>query len=249
MSTNKIPRVLSLLLLGLAAMPVQALQLVTEEYPPFNYTEGKTLKGLSTQVAAEMGVRANIPMDFHSMAWRQAYGRAQSKQNTCIYSTVRLENRERIFKWVGPIATDTWGLYAKNAFSGEIKTLADARPYRIGAVTDDYKVEWLKQKAITNIDTVDVDKKNPPRLTLDRKELGGIDLWVASIYSAREVAESAKAPDIKLVLKINEQELWLACNPGVPNVTVKALQGALDGMKKNGTYKKIADSYAKRLAK
>ena len=45
MSTTKMPRVLCLLMLlsGFAAVPAQALQMLTEEYPPYNYMENKAL--------------------------------------------------------------------------------------------------------------------------------------------------------------------------------------------------------------
>lgn len=249
MSLNKIPRVISLLLLsGFMATQAQALQLLTEEYPPFNYTQDKQFKGISTEVVTEMGRRAKIPMEFSATAWSDAYKAGQSKRDTCIYSTVRLDNRERIFKWVGPLAVNTWGLYAKNGFSGKINTLADARPYRIGGVTEDAKVEWRKQHAVTNIVTVKDEKLIPPMLTLDRKQPGAVDLWIASIYAAKTIADQANTKDLKLVLKAGEQQLWLACNPGVPSNTIKALSDALDAMKKDGAYNKISATYDKQFA-
>ena len=90
-----------------------------------------------------------------------------------------------MFKWVGPIAVNKWGLFAKSGFSQPINTLVDVRPYRIGGVTRDAKTEFLKQNGITNIFEVDNDKLNPPKLTLNRKEPQLIDLWVTSIARAK----------------------------------------------------------------
>lgn len=250
MSTNKIPCVLSLLtlLLGFAAAPVQALQMLTEEYPPYNYTENKKLTGLSTEVIWEMGRRAKVPTTFAVKPWPVGYAQAQTKLDTCIYSTARLENRERVFKWVGPLATNAWGLFARNGFNDPIKTLADARPYRIGGVTNDAKVVWLRNNAVTNIVTVSEDRLIPPMLTLDRKQLNSVDLWVAGIYAKKAIVASADVKDIKLVLKINDETLWLACNPSTPDTTIKALSDALAGMKKDGALQKITDVYDKKFA-
>ena len=245
------PRVLILLplLLGFAAAPASALQLVTEEYPPFNYTENGKLVGLSSDVVVEMGRRAKVPMTFAVMPWPQAYDQAQMKQDTCIFSTARLENRERVFKWVGQLATNNWGLFALSGFKDPVKTLADARPYRIGGVTNDAKVVWLQNNAVTNIVTVDEDKLIPPMLTLDRKKLNAVDLWITGISSEKASAAAAGVKDIKLVLKLEQQErLWLACGPSVPNDTVKALADALAAMNKDGTYKKISGTYRKKFA-
>ena len=66
MSTTKMPRVLCLLMLlsGFAAVPAQAMQMLTEEYPPYNYMDNKALVGVSTEIVVEMGRRANVPMTF-----------------------------------------------------------------------------------------------------------------------------------------------------------------------------------------
>ena len=161
----------------------------------------------------------------------------------------RLENRERLFKWVGQLATNYWGLFAKSGFNDPVKTLADARPYRIGGVTNDAKVMWLQDNAVTNIVTVNEDKLVPPMLTLDRKKLNAVDLWVTGIYAEKIIAKAAGVTDIKLVLKLpKEERLWLTCGPSVGSDTVKALADALAAMNKDGTYKKIFDAYEKRFA-
>ena len=250
MSISRIPGVFSLLLLsGFMATHSQALQLLTEEYPPFSYTQNKQVKGMSTEVVTEIGRRAQIPMEISVVTWTDAYQAGQSKRDTCIYSTARLGNRERIFKWVGPLAVNAWGLFAKDGFNGKIQKIADARPYRIGGVTEDAKVEWLKQQAVTNIVTVKDEKLIPRMLTLDRKQQGAVDLWIASVYAAKTIADEANVKDLKLVLKAGEQHLWLACNPGVPDTTIKALSEALDAMKKDGTYNKISATYDKQFAR
>lgn len=235
-------------LLAAFAAGAQELTMLTEENPPFNFTENGKLTGMSTDVLAEMSRRAKVPAKFEMRAWGDAYEAAQKQSSTCIYSTARLENRERIFKWAGPIATDTWGLFAKSGFKDEIRTLADARSYRIGGVLNDAKVEWLKQNAVTNIVTVREDKLIPPMLTLNRKQLNAADLWVVGVYAGKTIAARANAGDIKLVLKIKEERMWLACNPAVANSTIKALAQALADMKKDGTYVKITQAYEKRFA-
>src|SRR5262245_7214082 len=95
-----------LVALGLATTAAHALTLVTEENPPFNYTEQGKVVGLSTEIMSELGKRSGIPLQIKSMPWEQAYIAAQRDKDTCVYSTARLENRERLFTWVGPIATN-----------------------------------------------------------------------------------------------------------------------------------------------
>jgi len=226
--------------------PAAALTLLTEENPPLNYTENNKVTGMATDVVREMSRRANVPIQIEVMVWADAYKRAQVDKDTCLYSTARLANRERIFKWVGPIAVNKWGLFAKSGFSQPINTLADVRPFRIGGVTRDAKTEYLKQHGITNIFEVDDDKLNPPKLTLNRREPGRIDLWITSVARAKQVAAQAGAPDVNLVFVVREVDSYLACNPRTSGATLKALSAALDGIKKDGTFRKILDRYESR---
>ena len=244
-----LPGTLAMLsLLAATAAGAQTLRMLTEEYRPYNYTVNNKLAGISTDVVAAMGRRAGMPMEFRALAWSDAYAAAQSRRDTCVYSTVRLENRERAFKWVGPLAANVWGLIANSGFRGEIKTLADARPYRIGGVADDPKVEWLRQNAVPNIVTVKDEKQIPAMLTLDRERPGAVDLWIANVYAAGIIAREIKFKDLKLVLKVHELPVWLACNPGVPDHAIKALADALEAMRKDGAYGKIVQSYEQQLA-
>lgn len=236
------------LLTGLliAAQPALALKVLTEENPPLNYTENKKLTGMATEVVQEMGKRAKMKLDFEVMAWNKAYEKAQADKETCLYSTARLPNRENAFKWVGPIAVNKWGLFALGGFKQEIKSLNDAKPFRIGGVARDAKTEFLKQWGVTNIFEVEDDRLNPGKLTLNRKETGKIDLWITSVASANQVAARAKVPGVKLVYLAREEESYLACSPRTSADTLKALAGALDGMKKDGAYSKIIKAYEAR---
>src|SRR4029450_374806 len=140
------------LFLALAfASHAQALTLLTEENPPFNYSEDGKLTGLVTELVLETVKRANIPHSVEVLPWNAAYGRAQSERDTCLFATARLDNRERLFQWVGPYATNVWGLYGKGDFTTTIRLLPDLRPFRIGGVANDAKVEYLKDNGITNI--------------------------------------------------------------------------------------------------
>ena len=230
----------------IASQPALALKLLTEENPPLNYTEGKKLTGMGTEVVQEMGRRAKVKLEFEVMAWNKAYEKAQADKETCLYSTARLPNRENAFKWVGPIAVNKWGLFALDGFKQEIKSLNDAKPFRIGGVARDAKTEFLRQWGVTNIVEVEDDRLNPGKLTLNRKEAQRIDLWITSVASAKQIAERAKVPGVKLVYLAREEESYLACSPRTSAETLKALAAALDGMKKDGSYAKIIKAYESR---
>jgi polar amino acid transport system substrate-binding protein len=125
------------LLFSVQAAQAQSITLLTEDNPPFNFAQGGKPAGMSTDVLNEMIKRAGISARFEILPWDNAYRRAQAEKDTCLYSTARIENRARLFGWIGPIATNKWVLVAKSDFAASIKTAADARKYKIGAVKTD----------------------------------------------------------------------------------------------------------------
>lgn len=240
-------RLLGLLLLAGIAFPACALTLLTEENPPFNYTENGKFTGLVTELVLATMKRANVPFTVEVLPWTRAYMRTQSEKDTCLFATARLENREKLFAWVGPFASNLWGAYGRGDFSGSVRLLVDLKPYRIGGVVNDAKVEYLKENGVTNIRQALEDRANPPRLFLPAGDPNHIDLWVTGFFGARDVAKAAKVSDIKLVFVVRDIPLYLACSPQTSPATLKALSQALEELRADGLPARLAASYEKKF--
>lgn len=246
------PRLLARALVALVAglfvvVPAAALTLLSEENPPFNYTEKGKLAGSAADIVRDMAIRAGVPVKFEVLPWDTAFVRAQGEREICLFATARLENRERLFLWVGPIAMNLWAVFGKGDFAPSIRTLKDLVPYRIGTVLRDAKAEFLRENGVNDLRSVRDDALNPPLLFLPRDNPDHIDLWITGLYSAREVAKAAKVTDIKLVFIASEQPLFLACSPQTDRKVVKAMADALETMKADGSFKRITAEYEKRF--
>jgi polar amino acid transport system substrate-binding protein len=239
---------LAVMALGPVATPAFALTLLTEENPPFNYTDGGKLVGMATEIVNEMAKRAGVPVRTEVLQWDVGYRRAQAERDTCLFATARLENRERLFRWIGPIGVNLWGVFGAADFAGSVKTLTDLKGYRIGGVISDAKVEYLKENFVSNILQVPEDRLNPPRLQLPKGDPDRIDLWITGIYAARDVARAAKVGDLKLVLIAREIPLYLACSPQTRPEQVTALGAALEAINADGTQRRIIADYERRFA-
>ena len=230
-----------------AATPARALALLTEENPPFSFTEQGKVQGSAAEIVRNMAARAGIPVTVEVLPWDAAYVRAQGQRDTCLFATARLENRERLFLWVGPIATDPWAVYGKADFALPIKSVKELAPYKIGTVVRDAKNDFLRENGVNDLRPVREDALNPPRLLLPRDNPNHIDLWITGLYSGREAATAAKVGDIKVVFVAIEQPLFLACNPQTDRKIVTKLAEALEGMKTDGALKQITAEYEKRF--
>lgn len=239
---------LAIMLLAAIALPARALTLLTEENPPFNYVENGKLTGLVTDLVQETMKQANVPYTVEVLPWVRAYMRAQAEKDTCLFATARLENRERLFTWVGPFASNLWGAYGRGDFAGSVRLLVDLKPYRIGAVANDAKVEYLKENGVTNILQALEDRANPPRLFLPAEDPNRIDLWVTGFFGEREVARAAKVTDLKLVFVVRDIPLYLACSPQTSPAAIKALNEALAKLRADGLPARLAAIYEKKFA-
>ena len=113
--------------LALASAQAGALTLTTEDYPPFNFSTdgGKTMTGSASDVMNEVLKRTGIKATMSLYPWERAYKAAQDDKDTCVFSATRTEAREKLFKWVGPLASDSWTLYAKPDSTITAKTLVN----------------------------------------------------------------------------------------------------------------------------
>lgn len=240
---RKVSRKFAALALAAAAASVSfaspTLNITTEHNPPFNYREDSQVGGISTEILLEMGRRAGVQLQVQLLPWARAYQSALSLPGTCVYSTVRLPEREGSFKWVGPLSTNKWALFAKSDFTGRIRSLDEAKSYRIGGVTMDAKAAYLQSLGFTNIDFVGDDSLNRAKLLAGR-----IDLWIAGLYRTTTAERRGK---IKPVFIVREVEYFLACHPETPEETLATLQRALDALQKEGFVKAVTDRYADRL--
>ncbi len=229
-------------LLGFAANATAGtFSIMTEEYPPFNYTENGQLTGLSYDVMIELLKRVGHPNNIQVQSWSRSYKLIQAKDNRILFSMTRTKQREPLFKWVGPVATNKWVFFAKKGSSIKINSLDDARTAkRIGTYKDDAAELFLKESGFTNIDSVIDDAVNVKKLLAGR-----IDLWIVGHLQGLHKARAAVGDSTVLekVFDVKDTQLYIAFSRSTPDAVIAKWQAALDGIKKDGTYDKILKKY------
>ena len=229
------------------AAVAQTINLLTEDAYPFQYLEDKKLTGMAAEVVNEVFKRAGIVHKDEMLSWKDAYDRAQVYPNTCVYSTARTENREKVFKWIGPIVENKWAAFAKKGFKGTLARPDDLTQYRVGVLQGDAKERYLKDLRVTFRVPEPDDAKNPSKLTLNRTEPDKIDLWVTGYYSGAHIAAKTGVKDVVPVWVFQSSENYLACNLGLPQATTDKLQKALDTMKRDGSHAAIIARYEAKV--
>lgn len=219
--------------------------LLTENFPPYNMaTDGKNfaqesnIKGIAVEVVRETFKRAGIGYNLTlRFPWDRIYKLAMENPGYGVFVTARLPEREKLFKWVGPIGPDDWILLARADSPIQLSTLEAARAYRIGAYKGDAIAMELARQGMKPI-TVLSDKDNARKL-VD----GQLDLWATGDPAGRYLARQEGITGLKTVLRFNSAELFLALNKDTPDAVVQRLQRALDQLRKEGVVDSIFAEY------
>ena len=229
---NCMPLSLLLLLLGCAGAVTadEPLTYFTETYPPYNFSDNNILRGiavdllvLASQQTAQPVQRSQIRL----MPWARSYRTVLKKPNHVLFSTTRTAEREKLFKWAGPIASSRVVLLAKKSRGIHIDFVTDLQRYRIGSIRDDVGEQLARslgaQDSQLNL------AANADAL-VQQLQAGRIDLWASNETVAHWFLRNAglDSDDFESVYLLQEGQLWYAFNPQVSDEKVQELQKAID---------------------
>lgn len=235
----------TLLLAGTVRAADTSLVLLTENFPPYNmakngknFAQDENIHGIAVDIVREVFKRADISYSLTlRFPWERIYKLALENPGYGVFVMARLPEREKLFKWVGPIGPDDWIMLAKADSKIALGSLEQVRQYKVGAYKGDAIAETLAKQGLNPI-VVLRDQDNARKLVN-----GQIDLWATGDPAGRYLARQEGVTDLKTVLRFNSAELYLALNKDVPDDVVARLQKALDELRKEGEVDAIMARY------
>ncbi|HEB49369.1 MAG TPA: transporter substrate-binding domain-containing protein [Desulfobulbus sp.] len=242
MKTCLLPWLLMLLL----AAPASARNylVLTENLPPVHYEEDGRVVGIATEVVEEIFRRAGLQPDIRVYPWKRAYQIALRTRDSFIFTINRTPEREKLFKWIGPILQKRTCLFKlRSRRDIRVRTLADVKKYTTAvilgyALTDRLLAEGFaehRELIVTH------NKKSQIRVFLS----GHADLITGNEYTlAWALRDEGYSMDaVEPVLVMTEKGYYLAANPSVDDQTVQQLQKAADAVWRNGVIPGIINKY------
>ena len=232
-------------LLMCLALPARAqdLRIVTEEFPPYNYSDNGLAKGLSSEVVQAVLAETGLTAEFLFLPWARAYLTAQNTKNTVIFSIGRIPEREDLFEWIGVIAPYNTSLYKLASRTDlTIESLSDAKDYSIGVSVEDVIYQYLKSQNFTNLDIVGEDILNIRKLALSRLDLIAFDEAAFQYYLDLEDIDPALFDRIYRLDDISGG-LYMAINKDSDPELIQSLKGGLEAIKADGTYEQILNRH------
>lgn len=230
------------LLLSLCAptRAANALNLVTEEYPPFNMRDVKSgaFNGIAVDKVKELMHRSKQAYSLKLFPWSRAYQLALQIEDTCVFSTTRTPEREALFRWVGPLVQNNWMIFARADDTRAPKSLDDMHGYVIGGYQSDAVGEYLRIKGY-KVDLAAADADNPRKLLHNR-----FDFWATGEQlGAWIIAQGGYAGKILPLFTFKQTEMYLACNLKTEAKKIAAFNQIIAEMEKDGTMSAIELKY------
>jgi polar amino acid transport system substrate-binding protein len=212
----------------------EKMTIFSENSPPGNYIENGQLKGPAVKVVQEILRRLSLDAEIKMVPWARGYQLARTQPNVALFSTTRLPQREKLFKWVGPLYTQRWGFYAPRDTDLVIASMHAARAVaRIGTYHKDAKEQYLLSRGFRNLVSTNNNIGNVRHLLEKR-----IDLWVSSDFNMPYIVRYAgyNPLQIKRLFSFKTVGNYIAFSRQTPDHIVHRWQAVLDDIRQDGTW-------------
>jgi polar amino acid transport system substrate-binding protein len=226
-----------LCLTSFPAMAQESWKIMTEELPPYNFKQDNQVHGISSDILLQLMTKNDTSIqrkDIQLLPWPRAYTRVQNEPGTILFSTARTPQREKLFKWVGPITDLTIGLIALKKNNIQLRSLEDAKKYTIGTIRDGAPEQLvLKGGLMEN----DLDRIASPESNIKKLQAGRIDLFAFSVPSTRYlmITLGIDPDNYESVYTLKQAELYYAFHKDTDDQVIQALNTTLQELKQPDT--------------
>ncbi|HYE51970.1 MAG TPA: transporter substrate-binding domain-containing protein [Azospirillaceae bacterium] len=207
----------------------ERLLLLTEENPPYNFTDPATgrVAGAAVEMLEAVMAEAGVAYAMEVQPWGRAYNRTLATTGTCLFSANRSAERERLFAWVPLLRRGGgWVIFTRADRPLEVKTLEQAKRHPVLVVAGGPLEASMRAQGF---DVIPVRSDAIFRM-LDR---GRADLAVMGSLGGPWRAKAAGVA-IRPVLMLERVDLWLACNLDTPAPLLRRLEAAVERVEASG---------------
>lgn len=217
---------------------LKQLDIVTEEFPPFSFTNAKgEVDGLATDVVREIMRRLDMDQPIAVKPWARAYRETVYGDNNLLFSVSYTEKRAPLFQWVGSIYKLRSNLYAKSGSGIRINSIEDAkRQSAIGSYRDSMDAQLLKEQGVDNLQIVTSNVQNVHKLMLGR-----VPVIAASDITLPEMVKQAgfRMDDLEMLHTYATTEGHIVFSRAVSADVVDLWRNTLADMQREGELQRI----------
>lgn len=214
---------------------------LTEDFPPFNYFKDGKISGFSTEIARELFQMQKVPMEVKMGPWNEYFEKTKKTPAHFIFTTARTPEREKLFKWVGPLARDTFYLVAPiDSKINPTSDLNELRKFKVSGFEGDYPVLFLEKNGFKVLHIED-DKIRYAKL-----KKGELDLDILSEIS-QPAYEKIYGLKFKRIGRLYRQDYYLAFNNSTSDEVIAQFNGDLRKFRKTDKFQQLRKEFLPML--
>jgi polar amino acid transport system substrate-binding protein len=235
MLNNKIAIIIALSISTAAlAANVDDLKWIAQDYQPYSYIDDRGEKsGLAIDMAAaimqKIGAHKSAK-DIEVQAFSRKFIRKNNDENVIFFPLAKTPEREKYFKWVGPIALDEPVAFAKKAKGIKIAIPEDLKNYNI-AMREGYTAAGeLKELGIKNSAIKPALNEEEAVAKLRKEE---VDLVVCNKLSCKQamLSQGMQLDLYEITYSFKTNELSFAINKDTNDELVSIITKAFNEIK------------------
>ncbi|MCF2857609.1 transporter substrate-binding domain-containing protein [Pseudoalteromonas sp. SMS1] len=173
--------------LNAVSAPLPKLQVVTEEWVPYNYAnDDGVIVGRATKKVREVLDAAGVEYDIRLYPWARSMKLAKTQPNTMIYSIYRNAEREKLFEWACPLMRPVrqYLFKLKSRDDIQVNSIEEAKKYVISVVRGSVVHEYLVNQGFEA--GVNLDITADPSASQKKLVAGRIDFLLTTEYTMYE---------------------------------------------------------------
>ncbi len=218
------------------------VQIIMESFAPYNYVKNGKVVGFATDIVRKIMRDVGVNYKITQYPDERLHAMLKSHKGIMAYVLFRTDEREKKFKWIGPIATDHVHLYKKKGNPFTVNNIEDVKNLNITSFRSGIIFDRLKELGFKKID------KSPTINSTFKKVLfGRINYMVGmpDLGVVHWLKCNGYKPDAleKTKVKIQTFDLYIVCTKDIPDSIVNKWQKSLDKLKASGEFYKTFNKY------
>ncbi len=219
------------------------LQLITEEWAPYNYLDGQKISGFSVEIV--QAIVEELGEEHQVTIYPGARGMLMLEKmpNVMNFSLFRTPEREDKYKWIGPLSDEAVFFYKRKDDARIFSSANDIQGVKAVSIpANGLVLAHVNKLGISNLIK---SHKKEHQLILLLKERVDLFVGVTPIglsYYLKKINAPVDSV-VKTQIKLLQFPLYIACSKEIPDSVIEKWQNALDKVKSSGRYQQIYNKY------
>ncbi|HIE1389023.1 TPA: substrate-binding periplasmic protein [Pseudomonas aeruginosa] len=216
----------------------------TEEWAPYNYLEDGELKGVVTEVVKSIMDVTRDEFEITLVPSMRASYALKMRPKSIMFSMFRTGDRERLYKWVGPIVDVSIYPYQLSYAKNRVASFEDLLGVdKITTRSGGLLPRLLRQKGFENLDESASESEQLYLMLLAGRSAVIVGDSEAGMRYYMHKLNAPLSAVRRIPVELFSSSLYIAFSPDCDDVLIKSWSRALEELRKSGKLVEIQKRY------